>query len=207
VKPRRSSITITLALLVTTVACTSSDQADTAGDSCRAIIAEAVSAREIPDQIALLDRALIICRSSEAFETALADHPDAFGVSPADFAQTRCDAPPNERVSLSSICRELSPPTTTQPILLDSQVETYLGVTLDGREVILNSAEIRFVEGRPAVIVQITDIAEEAGCGGVEREYRSWVDQVLDPERGDEASVYAQHALNLLRFFGCPPLT
>ncbi len=194
-------------MLAASVACTPGDQADTASDSCRTTVAQAVSAREIPDQIALLDRALIICRTTAAFESALAAHPDAFGISPAEFAQARCDNPPSERVSLSSICRELSPPTTTQPILLDSQVETYLGVTLDGREVILSSDDIRFVEGRPAVIVQITDIVEEQGCGGVEREYRRWVDQVLDPERGDEASVYAQHALNLLRFFGCPPLT
>lgn len=198
---------IASALLAPVVACSSSDDADTAASSCRATVADAVSAREIPEQIALLDRALIVCRTTEAFDAAFSAHPDAFGVSGLEYATSRCDAPPNERVSLSSICRDLSPPTTTQPFLFDSQIETYLGVTLDGREVTLTSDEIRFVEGRPAIIVQITDIFTEEGCVGIEREYRRWVDQVLDPERGDEASIYAQHALNLLRFFGCPPLT
>jgi len=204
---RRRLAMIGLVLAVSIAGCGNQRESTPSASTCQAIVDDAVAAREISDQLSLLDRALVVCRSSTALSAALEQHPGAFGVTAAEFATARCQAPPSERISQSSICRELSPPNTTQPVLLDSEIQTYLAVTLDGREVVLTSDRVRFAEGRPAVVVQLTDIMTEDGCLAVEAEYRGWVDEVLDPERGDEASVYAQHALNLLRFFGCPPIS
>ena len=39
---------------------------------------------------------------------------------------------------------------------------------MDGREVTIDPGDTEFVDGKPAAIVEIVDIAAEDGCAGVE---------------------------------------
>ena len=74
---------------------------------------------------------------------------------------------------------------------------------MDGREVTIDLGDTDFVDGKPSAIVAIVDIAAEDGCPGVEAERDRWLAQTNDPLVGDEASVYARHAENVLAFIGC----
>ena len=74
---------------------------------------------------------------------------------------------------------------------------------MDGREVTIGPDDTEFVDGKPVAIVAIVDIAAEDGCVGVEAERVRWLAEANDPLTGDEASIYAQHAENVLAFIGC----
>ena len=58
----------------------------------------------------------------------------------------------------------------------------YVGQTMDGREVTIGPEDTEFVDGKPAAIVAIVDIAAEDGCAGVEAERDRWL---ADVERSD----------------------
>ncbi len=99
------------------------------------------------------------------------------------------------------MCTDVASPTSTT-IAGAPEIE-YVGQTLDGREVTIDPGDTEFVDGKPAAIVEIVDIAAEDGCEGVEHERDRWLAKSTDPLVGDEASVYAQHAENVLAFMGC----
>ena len=101
----------------------------------------------------------------------------------------------------SSVCTDVASPTSTT-IAGVPEIE-YVGQTMDGREVTIDPGDTEFVDGKPAAIVAIVDIAAEDGCEGVEAERVRWLAQSTDPIVGDEASVYARHAENVLAFMGC----
>ena len=101
----------------------------------------------------------------------------------------------------SSVCTDVI---TTTPTTIGGLTEVeYIGQTMDGREVTIGPGDTAFVDGKPVAIVAIVDIAAEDGCEGVEAEGARWLAQIDDPVIGDEASVYARHAENVLAFMGC----
>jgi hypothetical protein len=188
-------------------------------NSCAGLIDRAADAVEIEDQIDLLDTALVVCRSVAAFDQQLARYPGVIGYDAATFITSRCDtarveeteslqvADDLDAVASSTICAEVAVPTTTTTVPAPPEV-TYLGQTLDGRQVVIRPSGLTpFVDGKPTPVVQIVDIASEDGCAGVQAEFDRWNAQVEDASIGEEASVYAQHAKNVLKLYGCelPP--
>jgi hypothetical protein len=98
--------------------------------------------------------------------------------------------------------------TTAVPTTQPSEI-VYVGSTLDGRTVELRpDADTVFIGDTPQVVQQTVDIAVESGCVGVLAQRDHWAALVADPDIGDEASVYAQHAQNVANYIGCdsPPI-
>lgn len=183
--------------------CAQEQQAVMRADPCRDALDRAAVAREIPQQIALLDSALVICRDVDAFSEGLRLHPGAIAVAPATFIQRRCEDPPDATVARSLICQSVVPPVDTAPG--DNAVKVYVGRTLDGRSVELRSDQVRFTDGRPAGIVEVVNVSTRQGCEGLAALYAQWIPMVGLEDRGDELSVYAQHTVNLMQSLGCDP--
>ncbi len=184
-------------------ACTQERASTVRPDPCRDALDRAAVAREIPQQIALLDSALVICRDVDAFSEGLRLHPGAIAVAPATFIQRRCEDPPDATVARSLICQSVVPPVDTAPG--DNAVKVYVGRTLDGRSVELRSDQVRFTDGRPAGIVEVVNVSTRQGCEGLAALYAQWIPMVGLEDRGDELSVYAQHTVNLMQSLGCDP--
>ena len=181
---------------------------DAAPTGCAATVEEAAVAVEVDEQVALLDTALVTCRSYRAFTSELARHPGITGYDTATFVSLRCERVTDELIRTSPTCATvIAPATTLPPTTLPELV--FVGDTLDGRQVeIRPSATIRFVGEVPEVVQQTVDIALESGCEGVIVQRDLWANRVGDPLFGDEASVYAQHAQNVAAYIQCetPPL-
>ena len=172
---------------------------------CAAAVAEASRAREIADQVALLDIAIIDCRSYAALTAELARYPGITGYSAETFLELRCARVQDEAVRQSPACGAVIAPTTTIQTAAPPEL-VYVGETLDGRIVeIRPDADTKFVGSFPEVIQQTVDIAFESGCAGVTEQRDLWAARVDEPLIGDEASVYAKHADNVMAFIGCTP--
>jgi hypothetical protein len=182
-------------------ACGAAPTVTVRADPCRDALDRAAIAREVSQQISLLDAALVICRDVEAFTDGLRLHPGVIAVAPATFIQRRCEDPPDQRVGRSSICQAVVPPTSDTPN--DNAAQVYIGRTLDGRSVELRSDQVRFTEGRPSGIIEVVDVSTQEGCRGLARLYAQWIPLVTLEDRGDELSVYAQHTVNVMRSLGC----
>ncbi len=185
------------------VGCVDDEPATTAsGDACRSAVDDAADAAEIPEQIAMLDTALVVCRSYDAFAAELAERPQIIGYDALTFVTRRCLSA-GDTVRSSTICTTTVTTTASTTAPTEPPI-SYVGRTLDGRDVtIVPDADTQFIDGTPAPIVQIVDIANEDGCEGVEQEQERWTALADDPLVGDEASVYAQHAINVASFIGC----
>lgn len=201
-------VTRALTLVATVVAATSLagctlDESEAApADPCTAAMEAAADATEIDETISLLDKALVVCRSVEAFDVQVSRYPNMLGFDTVTFLENRCTTADDEAIERSTICASVV--TTTTSTLPEQPDLVYVGTTLDGRQIeIRPSEQDPFAEGLPAAIVQIVDVSVEDGCEGVERQFERWRQLVFDPEIGDEASVYAQHALNVSAFIGC----
>jgi hypothetical protein len=192
-----------LVLALLSNACAQEQRVAVRADPCRDVLDRAAVAREIPQQIALLDSALVICRDVNAFSEGLRLHPGAIAVAPATFIQRRCEDPPDVTVARSLICQSVVPPVDTAPG--DNGVQVYVGRTLDGRSVELRSDQVRFTDGRPAGIVEVVNVSTRQGCEGLAALYAQWIPMVGLEDRGDELSVYAQHTVNLMQSLGCDP--
>jgi hypothetical protein len=189
-------------LVVVSVACSADAKEQSGGDPCVRTMERASRAAEISDQIELLDSALLSCRSFTAYDAQLGRYPGIVGYDGLEYVTARCTAlAADEVVSASSVCTDVASPTSNTLGGLP-EVE-YVGQTLDGREVTIGPDDTKFVDGKPAAIVAIVDIAAEDGCPGVEDERARWLAQTNDPIVGDQASVYARHAENVLAFIGC----
>lgn len=198
-------ITGLFALLVVGTACAREQSATISVDRCRDLLDRAAIAREVDQQLVLLDAALVVCRDADTFSDGLRLHPSAIGVTPATFIQRRCDNPPDEVVARSSICLSVAPEGVVLGGDDNSQIQVYVGITLDGRRVELRSDRVTFTDGRPAGIVEVVDVGNRRGCQGLEELYQRWIPLVAFEDRGDEWSVYAQHTLNLMSSQGCEP--
>jgi hypothetical protein len=175
-------------------------------DPCVTTIERASRAAEISDQVELLDSALLSCRSFTAYAAQLGRYPGIVGYDELTYVSTRCTTlASDELVSQSAVCTDIASPTSTT--IAGVPALEYVGQTRDGREVTIDLDDTEFVDGKPVAIVAIVDIAAEDGCPGVEDERDRWLAEVNDPLDGDEASVYAQHAENVLAFMGCDDAT
>ena len=172
---------------------------------CSASVAEASQAVEVDQQIDLLDDALVACRSYQSFMNELARYPGIIGYDVATFVSLRCERVTDPLIRTSPTCATvIAPPTTPPPTTLPDLV--FVGDTLDGRTVeIRPSASIQFDGDVPAVVQQTVDIALESGCEGVIEQRDLWASRIDDPQFGDEASVYAQHAQNVALYIQCNP--
>jgi hypothetical protein len=181
---------------------------DAVPTGCSATVAEASQAVEVVEQVDLLDDALVACRSYQAFTNELARYPGIVGYDVATFVTLRCERVTDELIRTSPTCATvIAPPTTPPPATVPDLV--FVGDTLDGRQVeIRPSAIIEFSGEVPAVVQQTVDIAIESGCEGVIEQRDLWASRVGDPQFGDEASVYAQHAQNVAAYIQCdtPPI-
>lgn len=188
------------------VACTPDDgQEAVPTDPCRATIDEAAAAAEIREQVDLLDRALVVCSGPDVFAVNVERHPTLLGWDVSTYFANRCATADDESVRRSRICTSEQVTPTTAPTAAVPEV-VWVGTTLDGREIEIRPRAGRpFEDGRPRVILEMVSIAERLGCDGVEAEYQRWFEQVDDPLIGDEASVYAQHARDIMAFIGCEP--
>ncbi|MEX2627244.1 MAG: hypothetical protein WD225_10210 [Ilumatobacteraceae bacterium] len=201
---RTAAVALLAAIIGALGACTSDGGDDVAPtDPCRATIDEAGAAAEIADQIDLLDQALVVCATPEVFSANVERYPTLLGWDVSTYLSNRCRSADVDAVRRSRICTSENVAPTTNPST-DVPDVVYVGTTLDGREVEIRPRPGRpFEDGRPEIVDDMADIAERLGCDGVESEYERWVEQIDDPQVGDEASVYAQHALDVLAFVQC----
>jgi hypothetical protein len=189
-------------LVLVGAACDADAEEQSGGDPCVRSIERAARAAEISDQIEFLDSALLSCRSFTAYDAQLGRYPGIVGYDGLTYVSTRCAAlVDDELVSESAVCTDIVAPTSST--LAGVPALEYVGQTLDGREVTIGPDDTEFVDGKPVAIVAIVDIAAEDGCTGVEAERVRWLAEANDPITGDEASIYAQHAENVLAFIGC----
>lgn len=203
---RASALVVVLTAIGSLAACGPGDDEPAAERvSCRDAVTEAADAAEVADTVRLLDDAMLACRSFAALAAELERHPGVIGYDPATFVELRCAKVDDEAVASSPSCTGVASPASTVPDTTIADV-VFVGETLDGRQIeIRPSAEVEFVGGVPSVVQQTVDIAFEAGCEGVLTQRDEWAGRVDDPEIGDIASVYAQHAQNVARYVGCEP--
>ncbi len=205
----RRCVALLTAVIVTVCGACSRDDANDTGaglTGCAAAVAEASLAREIADQVALLDSAITSCSSYAALATELERYPGITGYSTETFLSLRCNRTVDDSVRSSATCTAVVVPTPTVPVPTEVEL-VFVGETLDGRTVeIRPDANTQFVGEVPAVIQQTVDIAFESKCEGVTAQRDLWASRVADPTLGDEASVYAKHAENVLVYIGCPPI-
>lgn len=204
-----------LALLGALVACEAPSEEEATIGGCAAAVEDASRAVEVDEQVRLLDRAMIACRSYEAFTAELERYPSIIGYDVATFVAVRCERVDDDEVRNAPTCERVIAPATTLPTGTIAPI-VFVGATLDGRQIELRPEDgIEFDGDVPAVVQQTVDIALEAGCDGVIAQRDLWVAQVTPPT-GDEAadrasdlaSVYAQHAQNVADYIRCdaPPI-
>ena len=180
-------------------------------DPCARRVAVAAAAIDIDDQVDALDDALTVCRDLDAFSTEVNDHPGTLGVEPAVFAARRCSRSQLAGIATAPICDDPAVALLTgehagAPVEDGGGADTasFIGRDLNGDEVtIVADADTPFIDGRPEAIVMMVDTAFTDGCTGLDDEFDYWSARIDDPGIGPEASVYAQHALDLRNFIGC----
>ncbi len=79
-------------LVLVGAACDSDAEQQSGADTCVRTMERASRAAEISDQIALLDSALLSCRSFTAYEAQLDRYPGIIGYDALTYVTTRCAA-------------------------------------------------------------------------------------------------------------------
>jgi hypothetical protein len=180
---------------------------DDAVTGCETLVREASQAIEVDEQVRGLDRALVACSSRAAFIAELDRYPSIIGYDSATFVALRCERTDDDAVRSGPTCSSVIVETTVPASTLAPVV--FVGATLDGRQIELRPEDgVEFAGDVPAVVQQTVDIAVESGCEGVAEQRNLWASRIDDPDSGDIASVYAQHAQNVADYIGCdlPPL-
>ena len=197
---RAAAVVVTLLVMV--VACTPGDDIEDARTGCSDTVEQAWRAMEVADQVALLDTALLTCRSYTSLVNELRQYPGIVGYEVETFVRLRCERTDDEAVRTGPACSTVITPTTAPQTTLVDLV--FVGDTLDGRRIeIRPDATTEFVGDVPATVQQTVDIAIESGCEGVIEQRDFWAAQISDPTIGDRASVYAQHAQNVADYIQC----
>jgi hypothetical protein len=202
---RRSPIAASALLTFTLVAMTACDQQtdERVTTGCASTVEGASRESEPGDQVRMLDRAMIVCGSYEAFTTELRRYAGSIGYDPVTYVERRCERVEDDQVREAPTCAAVITPTTTAPPTTVVELR-FVGDTVDGRPIEIRPGPgIEFVGEVPAVIQQTVDIAFESGCEGVVAQRDLWAERIADSTEGDIASVYAQHAQNVANFIGC----
>lgn len=180
----------------------SPDEDSAAESGCAATVKSASLAVEVDEQVALLDRALLRCRSLAELTSEMQRYPGIVGYELPTFVELRCSRVTDEAVRSSPACAAVIA-TTTVAATAPSEV-VFVGDTLDGRRIeIRPDADTVFVGDLPQAMQQTVDIALESGCEGVIAQRDLWAARTSDPVIGDEASVYANHAQSVAAYIGC----
>ncbi len=190
-------------------ACTPPGQEAAPATGCAATVREASQAAEPDRQVDLLDVALLSCASYDRFRGEMVKYPGIVGYDLDTYLAVRCVRADDENIRTSPACAAVVAPPTTPPPNTVAEV-VFVGDTLDGRRIEIRPSELIPFEGdTPAVVQQTVDIAVESGCDGVQAQRDLWAGRIDDPTIGDEASVFAQHAQNVLDYIQCvsTPLT
>lgn len=199
---------VLLALAPLVVACTPDDGDDAdagASTGCEASVRTAAGEAEPDRQVDLLDSALVACASYQAFSNQVVQYPGIIGFDVDTFLSLRCDRTDDDQVRATPACDAVTVTETTPPTTTAAEV-VYVGDTLDGRRIEIQPSNLIEFDGEiPAVVQQTVDIASESGCPGVIEQRDLWAGRVDDPEIGDEASVFAQHAHNVAIYIKCDP--
>ena len=199
--PPTAVLSLVAAALLPLAACEPDDETGTSG--CATLVAEASAESEPADQVRLLDRALVACRSYEAFTAQLDRYPSSIGYDTVTFVARRCANSVDDAVLEGPTCSQVITPATTAPPTTVVDL-VFVGDTVDGRAIEIRPSDgIEFVGEVPAVVQQTVDIAFESGCDGVIAQRDLWAAQIDDSPEGDIASVYAQHAQNVADFVQC----
>lgn len=88
-------------------------------------------------------------------------------------------------------------------------VEEYTGRTLDDTEYTVRSDHspgARFIDGRPAEVHHITELAADRDCDQLAGALEFWLDvfeQTPDEATGERASVFARSAYDSIAAIGC----
>lgn len=181
--------------------CTQDDE-PVADSGCAATVREASFATEVDQQIALLDLALVRCRSAAALLDEMSEYPRIVGYEPTTFVELRCASADDDAVRRAPACAGFT--TSSTSVATAPQELVFIGETLDGRPVELRpDSDTVFVGEYPEVVQRTVDIATEAGCEAVLEQRDLWAARSTEPGFGDEASVYANHAQNVATFIGC----
>ena len=195
-----SAAAIALSLLA---GCTRPGEEAAPPTGCAALVREASLTVEPDDQVDALDTALIACATYPAFSLEVNRYPGIIGYDVDTYLSLRCQRADDERVRSTPACGGIIGPATTPPPVTAPEL-VFVGLTLDGRQVEIRPSNLIEFEGDvPAVVQQTVDIAVESGCPGVLAQFDLWVARVDDPVTGDEASVFAQHALNVAAYIQC----
>ncbi len=198
--------------LAAIVSCSAPVAEPTETDPCSRRVGIAAAAIDIDDQVGLLDEAISICSDLESFALALDSHPGTIGVEPVVFAARRCSRSNLTSIRAAPICQDpavallIGGGSSDSESTLNPAGEglAYTGTNLaDAQVTILPDADTPFEGERPVAIVRMVDLAFSDGCAGLEAEFDYWSTLVDDPGIGEEASVYARHALDLQAFIGC----
>jgi hypothetical protein len=209
VAPRRIFVAVlVLGAASATAACDKPDDDTTAATGCAATVRDASRAVEVAEQVDLLDRAMVRCRSLDELTAEMSRYPGIVGYELSTFVALRCTKVTDEAVRSSPACASLVAPATTVNASVASVA--FVGETLDGRTIeIRPDADTAFVGDVPAAVQQTVDIAIESGCEGVRTQRDLWAARVGEAGIGDEASVYAEHAQRVADYIGCalPALT
>ena len=187
-------------------ACTPpSDEEVAPPTGCAALTREASLEVEPDTQVEALDTALIACATYTAFGTEINRYPGIIGYDLDTYLLLRCERSDDDRVRATPACDGLVGPATTPPPVTAPEL-VFVGDTLDGRRVEIRPSNLIEFDGDvPAVVQQTVDIAVESGCPGVIAQFDLWAGRTDDPLIGDEASVFAQHALNVAAYIQCEP--
>jgi len=206
---RRRIFVAVLVLGIAVVAgCAKPDDDTAATTGCAATVREASRATEVAEQVDLLDRALVRCRSLDELTAEMARYPGIVGYELSTFVALRCTSVTDDAVRSSPACASVVAPATT--VSATTAAIAFVGETLDGRKIeIRPDADTAFVGDVPAPVQQTVDIAIESGCEGVRTQRDLWAARIDEPAIGDEASVYAEHAQRVADYIGCtlPALT
>lgn len=202
-RPPTIAVPALVALTLTALtACEPSD--DDASTGCATLIAEASAESEPSEQVRLLDRAMIVCRSYDSFTTQLDRYPSSIGYDSVTYVARRCANAVDEDVLAGPTCSTVVTPATTAAPPTTIVDLLFVGDTVDGRPIEIRPGNgIEFVGQVPAVVQQTVDIAFESGCDGVIAQRDLWAARIDDSPEGDIASVYAQHAQNVADFIQC----
>jgi hypothetical protein len=191
------------ALLAIGAACAPDDEATTGPDTCRSLVERAASTADIADTVKLLEDAMLECGTIGRLDRELERFPSIVAAETIDFVSRRCTVSNDVTIASSDICAETAEAPDSPTAASTTTIPAYVGRTLDGRDITIRPGpDTPFVGDTPQPVIQIVDVAAEDGCEAVE-ELRDWWTAQSEGSGGDAASVYAQHANNVLDFLGC----
>ncbi|CAN5475967.1 hypothetical protein BH23ACT3_BH23ACT3_01240 [soil metagenome] len=167
--------------------------------------------RALSGHVGSLQRAVVVALAGSAMLWTTACLPEV-------------DAPPPTAMPTVAPDTTLVPIDIGGPSGVDHELAEFTGPMLDGTELTLRSDDpsVRFVDGEPAEIRRITDLAVDGECEQLHATLEFWLGYAADPEfdrdsgddpnggdvsddgTGQQASLFGRAAYDAIVFVGCP---